>query len=85
MQPPPNIVSIRQPQLNEGQRIINALRATGYFGIISKLELYNNVFLAYDQDEDPRLKGVVDRIKTPYLTEDLMVAHECDGALVLIW
>jgi len=67
------------------QRIINDLRATGYFGIITKLELYNNVILAYDKDEDPRLKGVVDRIKTPYLTEDLMVAHECDGALVLIW
>lgn len=70
---------------NKNQRIIIALKATGYFNVISKLELYNNVILAYDQDEDPRLKGVIDRIKTPYLTEDLMVAYECDGTLTLIW
>jgi hypothetical protein len=70
---------------DKNQRIINALKATGYFNVITRLELYNNVILVYDQDEDPRLKGVVDRIKTPYLTEDLMVAYECDGTLTLIW
>ena len=70
---------------DKNQRIINALKETGYFNVISNLELYNNVILAYDKDEDPRLKGVVDRIKTPYLTEDLMVAYECDGTITLIW
>ena len=70
---------------DKDKRIINALKATGYFNVISKLELYNNVILAYDQDEDSRLKGVVERIKTPYLAEDLMVAYECDGILTLIW
>lgn len=70
---------------NKNKRIINALKATGYFNVISKLEPYNNVILAYDQDEDPRLKGVIERIKTPYLSEDLMVAYECDGTLTLIW
>ena len=70
---------------DKDKRIINALKATGYFNVISKLELYNNVILAYDQNEDPRLKGVVDRIKTPYLAKNLMVAYECDGTLTLIW
>jgi len=27
----------------------------------------------------------VDRIKTPYLDEDLMVAYECVGTMTLIW
>ena len=67
------------------KRIIDVLKATGLFGTISKLELYNNVILAYDKDNDPRLKEVVDRIDAPYLDEDLMVAYECDGTLTLIW
>jgi hypothetical protein len=66
-------------------KIIRTLKATGLFNLISKIELYNNVILAYDQDEDTRLKEVVDRIKTPYLKEDLMVAYETDGILTLIW
>ncbi len=69
----------------DDQHTIALLQATGLFNIISKLELYNGVILAYDHDEDVRLRGVVDRIKTPYLDEDLMVAYECDGAMTLIW
>ncbi len=69
----------------DDQHTIALLQATGLFNIISKLELYNGVILAYDHDEDVRLRGVVDRIKTPYLDEDLMVAYECDGTMTLIW
>ena len=67
------------------QKIINLLQATGLFNIISKIELYNRIILAYDKDQDQRLKKVVERIKTPYLKEDLIVAYECDGHLTLIW
>ena len=69
----------------KNQKIINLLQATGLFNIISKIELYNGIILAYDKDQDQRLKEVVGRIKTPYLNEDLMVAYECDGHLTLIW
>lgn len=53
-------------------------------GIIQKVELYHNVMLAFDQDIDLRLKQVVDNL-TSELRENLLVAHECDGALTLLW
>lgn len=60
------------------------LKATGLFGIISKIELYKKVILAYDPDLDQRLKEVVDRVDI-YFRHDLMAVHECDGSLTMIW
>ena len=72
-------------QLNKEQKIITLLQATGLFNIIAKLEYHKGVILAYDQDQDPRLKAAVDHIKKHKIQQDLMVAYECDGCLTLIW
>jgi hypothetical protein len=64
--------------------IKDVLAATGLFGIISKVELYKKVILAYDPDQDERLKEVVERVTT-YFRHDLLAVHECDGALTMIW
>lgn len=60
------------------------LEATGLFGVISKVELYKKVILAYDADQDERLKEVVERV-TIYFRHDLLAVHECDGSLTMIW
>lgn len=70
----------------QDRTIISLLRATGMFSYaISKLELYHGVVLAYDIDEDMRLREAVDNIQSPYPDENLMIAHEREGALTLIW
>lgn len=60
------------------------LDATGLFRIITKIEVYKNVILAYDPDLDERLKEVIE-IVIPYFRNNLQVVHECDGTLTMIW
>lgn len=64
--------------------IKDVLQATGLFGVISKVELYKKVILAYDPDQDERLKEVVERVTT-YFRHDLLAVHECDGSITMIW
>jgi hypothetical protein len=68
----------------EELRIKNALEASGLFSTIAKIELYQRVILAFDLDIDYRLKKVVDLVLEDF-RKDLMVVHESEGAVTMIW
>ena len=63
---------------------ISKLIQTNLFVIIDRIEVYDNVILVYDQDNDVRLKPVVDRINNNF-KDYLYLIYECDGTLLLIW
>ena len=74
---PPKIILDHNPRINAMLQKIGLMDIEGF-------EVYENVILAYDSDVDIRLREVVDRVTT-YFRHNLILVHEQDGTLSMIW